>query len=121
MELHAFLRLASIAPSPMRQRGLDIIECLDLGYIVDEPRNATCAAASDAVEVFALAKADFKQALETSASFKSQIQSIYLQRQQQLQSPTYDPTYRSERASRRQFAALAACRWANGSCSAAVR
>jgi putative ABC transport system ATP-binding protein len=49
--------------------------------IVDEPRNATCTAASEIVEVFALAKADFKQALETSASFKSQIQSIYFQRQ----------------------------------------
>ena len=49
--------------------------------IIDEPRNATCAAASETVEVFALAKADFKQALEASASFKSQVQSIYFQRQ----------------------------------------
>jgi DNA-binding MarR family transcriptional regulator len=41
--------------------------------MVDEPRNATCAAASDNVEVFALGKADFKQALEGSASFKNQL------------------------------------------------
>jgi len=49
--------------------------------IVDEPRNATCAAASDKVEVFALGKADFKLALETSPSFKGQVESIYFQRQ----------------------------------------
>jgi putative ABC transport system ATP-binding protein len=49
--------------------------------IADEPRNATCAAASDRVEVFALGKADFKLALEASASFKGQIESIYFQRQ----------------------------------------
>ena len=49
--------------------------------IVDEPRNATCAAASDRVEVFALGKADFKLALETSPSFKGQVESIYFQRQ----------------------------------------
>jgi putative ABC transport system ATP-binding protein len=49
--------------------------------IVDEPRNATCAAAGESVEVFALGKADFKLALETSASFKDQIQSVYFQRQ----------------------------------------
>jgi CRP-like cAMP-binding protein len=49
--------------------------------IVDEPRNATCAAASDRVEVFALGKADFKLALESSASFKGQVESIYFQRQ----------------------------------------
>jgi hypothetical protein len=48
--------------------------------IVDEPRNATCSAASDRVEVFALGKADFKQALDTSASFKDQIHTIYFQR-----------------------------------------
>src|SRR5262245_32504172 len=49
--------------------------------IVDEPRNATCTAASDNVEVFALGKADFKQALEGSANFRSQLYSIYFQRQ----------------------------------------
>jgi putative ABC transport system ATP-binding protein len=49
--------------------------------LVDEPRNATCAAASDRVEVFALGKADFRQAIDTSASFKDQIQSVYFQRQ----------------------------------------
>lgn len=49
--------------------------------IVDEPRNATCTAASERLEVFALGKADFKLALETSASFKDQIQSVYFQRQ----------------------------------------
>ena len=49
--------------------------------IVDEPRNATCVAASDQVEVFALDKANFKHALDTSASFKDQIQAIYFQRQ----------------------------------------
>ena len=49
--------------------------------IVDEPRNATCAAASDRVEVFALDKVAFKQALDTSASFKDQIHAIYFHRQ----------------------------------------
>jgi CRP-like cAMP-binding protein len=49
--------------------------------MVDEPRNATCIAASDRVEVFALDKANFKQALDTSASFKDQVQAIYFQRQ----------------------------------------
>jgi CRP-like cAMP-binding protein len=49
--------------------------------IADQPRNATCAAASDHVEVFSLGKADFKEALNASASFKDQIQSIYFQRQ----------------------------------------
>jgi putative ABC transport system ATP-binding protein len=49
--------------------------------IVDESRNATCIAASDRVEVFALDKANFKHALNTSASFKDQIQAIYFQRQ----------------------------------------
>ncbi len=48
--------------------------------LVDEPRNSTCVAASE-VEALALGKADFKQALDTSASFKDQIQSIYFQRQ----------------------------------------
>jgi putative ABC transport system ATP-binding protein len=48
--------------------------------LVDEPRNATCAAASDQVEAYVLGKADFKQALEMSASFKDQLQSIYFQR-----------------------------------------
>ncbi|HVM82842.1 MAG TPA: ATP-binding cassette domain-containing protein [Candidatus Binatia bacterium] len=48
--------------------------------IVDEPRNATCAAATE-VEAFSLAKADFIAAIEGSASFKNQIQSIYFQRQ----------------------------------------
>jgi putative ABC transport system ATP-binding protein len=49
--------------------------------IVDEPRNATCIAASDPVEIFALGKSDFKKALDTSASFKDQIHTIYFQRQ----------------------------------------
>jgi putative ABC transport system ATP-binding protein len=49
--------------------------------MVDEPRNATCTAASQDVEIFALNKADFKQALEGSPSFKDQIQSIFFQRQ----------------------------------------
>ena len=49
--------------------------------IVDEPRNATCIAGSDRVEVFALGKADFKYALDASASFKDQIHAIYFQRQ----------------------------------------
>jgi CRP-like cAMP-binding protein len=49
--------------------------------LVDEPRNATCAAASDQVEAYVLGKADFKQAIEMSASFKDQLQSIYFQRQ----------------------------------------
>jgi putative ABC transport system ATP-binding protein len=69
-------------------RGEDRVATLENGdffgersLIVDEPRNATCVAASETVEVFALGKADFRQALETSASFKSQLQSIYFQRQ----------------------------------------
>jgi putative ABC transport system ATP-binding protein len=49
--------------------------------LVDEPRNATCAAASDRVEVFALGKADFRQAIDASPSFKDQVQSVYFQRQ----------------------------------------
>lgn len=49
--------------------------------IVDEPRNATCIAASDRVDVFALDKVNFKNSLETSASFKNQIEAIYFQRQ----------------------------------------
>ncbi len=49
--------------------------------IVDEPRNATCIATGDRVEVFALDKANFKNALDTSTSFKDQIHSIYFQRQ----------------------------------------
>jgi putative ABC transport system ATP-binding protein len=49
--------------------------------LVDEPRNATCVAASDRIEVFTLGKADFKQAIDASASFKDQIQSVYFQRQ----------------------------------------
>ena len=48
--------------------------------IVDEPRNATCVAATD-VEAFALGKTDFRQALEKSPSFRDQVQSIYFQRQ----------------------------------------
>ena len=49
--------------------------------IVDEPRNATCIAARDRVDVIALDMVNFKNALETSASFKNQIQAIYFQRQ----------------------------------------
>ena len=49
--------------------------------IADEPRNATCVAVSDQVEVLTLGKADFRSALATSASFKGQIQAIYFQRQ----------------------------------------
>jgi putative ABC transport system ATP-binding protein len=49
--------------------------------LVNEPRNATCAAASDRVELFALGQADFRHALDASASFKDQIQSVYFQRQ----------------------------------------
>lgn len=48
--------------------------------LVDEPRNATCAAASEQVETFVLGKADFKHALDMSASFRDQIQAIYFQR-----------------------------------------
>jgi putative ABC transport system ATP-binding protein len=48
--------------------------------LVDEPRNATCAAASDHVETFVLGKADFRQALDMSASFRDQIQAVYFQR-----------------------------------------
>ncbi len=49
--------------------------------IVDEPRNATGIAASELVDVFALDMVNFKNALETSASFKNQIQAIYFQDQ----------------------------------------
>ena len=48
--------------------------------IVEEPRNATCTAITE-VETFSLAKPDFIAAVEGSASFKQQIQSIYFQRQ----------------------------------------
>src|SRR5262249_50347952 len=41
--------------------------------LVDEPRNATCTAASDEVEALVLGKADFRNALQMSASFKDQI------------------------------------------------
>jgi len=53
----------------------------ETALITEERRNATCTAASERVEVFALGKGDFKRALETSASFKDQIQAIYFQRQ----------------------------------------
>ncbi len=49
--------------------------------LVDEPRNATCVAVSDRVEVLTLGKADFRQAIDSSASFKDQIQAVYFQRQ----------------------------------------
>jgi putative ABC transport system ATP-binding protein len=76
----------------VRKAGMDgqdkHIATLDAGkffgeraLLVEEPRNATCAAASDRVEVFVLGKADFRQAIDTSASFKDQIQSVYFQRQ----------------------------------------
>jgi putative ABC transport system ATP-binding protein len=48
--------------------------------MIDEPRNATCVAITD-VETLVLGKADFRQALEQSPSFRDQIQSIYFQRQ----------------------------------------
>ena len=48
--------------------------------MVDEPRNATCVAATD-VETLVLDKVNFRQALEQSPSFRDQIQSIYFQRQ----------------------------------------
>jgi putative ABC transport system ATP-binding protein len=75
----------------VRQRGTEAEERLvatlgagnffgERALIVDEPRNATCIAASDQVEVFALDKANFKHALDISASFKDQIQAIYFQR-----------------------------------------
>jgi putative ABC transport system ATP-binding protein len=47
----------------------------------DEPRNATCVASGDAVEVLVLGKAEFKKALETSAGLSEQLISIYFQRQ----------------------------------------
>jgi putative ABC transport system ATP-binding protein len=49
--------------------------------LVEEPRNATCIAASNRVEIFALGKTDFRNAIDASASFKDQIQSVYFQRQ----------------------------------------
>jgi putative ABC transport system ATP-binding protein len=49
--------------------------------IADEPRNATCTAVSDRVEVFALEKAEFKKALDTSPTFNQQLKAIYFQRQ----------------------------------------
>jgi putative ABC transport system ATP-binding protein len=76
----------------VRRRGTDAEERLvatlvagnffgERALIIDEPRNATCAAASDQVEVFALDKPSFTHALEISASFKDQIQAIYFKRQ----------------------------------------
>ena len=49
--------------------------------MVDEPRNATCSAASDEVELYVLGKEEFKKALATSPSFNHQIKAIYFQRQ----------------------------------------
>ena len=49
-------------------------------FVTDLPRNATCVAATD-VKVYALGKADFKAALESSASFKDQIYATYFHRQ----------------------------------------
>jgi len=48
--------------------------------MVDEPRNATCVASSD-VETLTLGKAEFRQALDQSPSFRDQVQSIYFRRQ----------------------------------------
>ena len=53
----------------------------EYALIADEPRNATCVAASKRVDVFVLGKAEFRGAIEASASFKQQIQSIFFQRQ----------------------------------------
>jgi putative ABC transport system ATP-binding protein len=49
--------------------------------MVDEPRNATCSAASEEVELYVLGKEEFKKALATSPSFNHQIKAIYFQRQ----------------------------------------
>jgi putative ABC transport system ATP-binding protein len=49
--------------------------------MAEGPRNATCTAVGDDVELFVLGKAEFKNALESSASFNQQIKSIYFQRQ----------------------------------------
>jgi putative ABC transport system ATP-binding protein len=76
----------------VRRRGADghddAVATLGAGQVfgehalmVDEPRNATCVAGTDEVEVFVLRKDDFRRALETSASFKDQVQAIYFQRQ----------------------------------------
>jgi putative ABC transport system ATP-binding protein len=48
--------------------------------ITETPRNASCIAKSE-VEVYALAKDDFRRAFETNPSFREQLQSIYFQRQ----------------------------------------
>jgi putative ABC transport system ATP-binding protein len=49
--------------------------------MAEGPRNATCTAVGDDVELFVLKKEEFKNALESSASFNQQIKSIYFQRQ----------------------------------------
>ena len=48
--------------------------------LADEPRNATCIAATE-VELYMLDKAEFQRAIETSPSFRQQIQATYFQRQ----------------------------------------
>ena len=75
----------------VRRRAFDgserLLETLQAGaffgeraLMVDEPRNATCVAATD-VETLVLDKVNFRQALEQSPSFRDQIQSFYFQRQ----------------------------------------
>jgi putative ABC transport system ATP-binding protein len=78
VDVHRSLAEATIRPIATLQPGNVFGE---RALIVDEPRNATCTAASDRVEVYALAKSEFKRALEASASFKDQIHAIYFQRQ----------------------------------------
>src|SRR4029077_12790390 len=55
--------------------GGDILD--ERSLMVGEPRNATCTAASDDVEVFILDKAAFHRSLESTPSFRDQIQSIF--------------------------------------------
>lgn len=76
----------------VHRRGADggparLVQTLEAGtffgeraLMVDEPRNATCVAATD-VETLSLGKPEFKLALDQSPSFRHQVQSVYFRRQ----------------------------------------
>ncbi len=82
-----FYVIASGQVGVLRQGESQEVAVIDKGgffgeqaLIAEAPRNATCVAKSD-VEVYALAKDDFRRAFATNPSFRQQLQSIYFQRQ----------------------------------------